>query len=56
MRTTKNIIATYSLTTVDRTYLVMPLFHVHVSDGHSYHPYNTSYDQTWSKIVGLLYK
>jgi acyl-CoA synthetase (AMP-forming)/AMP-acid ligase II len=31
MRTTQNIISTYKLTTADRTYLVMPLFHVHVS-------------------------
>ncbi|PVF96789.1 putative fatty acid transporter FAT2 [Serendipita vermifera] len=29
MRTTANIIQTYNLTSSDRTYLVMPLFHVH---------------------------
>ena len=29
LRTTTNIINTYSLTATDRTYLVMPLFHVH---------------------------
>ncbi|CCA73400.1 probable fatty acid transporter FAT2 [Serendipita indica DSM 11827] len=29
MRTTNNIIQTYNLSTADRTYLVMPLFHVH---------------------------
>ena len=29
LTTTKNIIATYSLTPADRSYLVMPLFHVH---------------------------
>lgn len=29
MRTTANIIQTYDLSTRDRTYLVMPLFHVH---------------------------
>ncbi|KAF8588110.1 acetyl-CoA synthetase-like protein [Ramaria rubella] len=29
LTTTKNIIQTYSLTSVDRSYLVMPLFHVH---------------------------
>lgn len=30
MRTTTNVIKTYNLTPSDRTYLVMPLFHVHV--------------------------
>ena len=29
LTTTKNIIQTYSLTAADRSYLVMPLFHVH---------------------------
>jgi oxalate---CoA ligase len=28
-RTMKNIVTTYQLTTEDRSYLVMPLFHVH---------------------------
>lgn len=32
MHTTANIIQTYNLSPQDRTYLVMPLFHVHVRD------------------------
>ena len=29
MRTMQNIVNTYKLTEIDRSYLVMPLFHVH---------------------------